>query len=109
MLVFDTAHLFALGAEAKDQIQLFNKYRKYMKYCHLNGNVNGKWTSDSHAPIMSDKSKLNDWEDLSAFIAKLGLICIAEITKFGKTWEDWDDYAKEFGFDIVKYHEQLSI
>ena len=109
MLVFDTAHLYALGAESKDQIILFNKYKKYMKYCHLNGNVNGKLTSDSHAPIMSDKSKIKDWEDLSACIAKLGLICVAEITKYGKDWEEWEDYAKEFGFDIIKFHEQLSI
>ena len=109
MIVFDTAHLYAIGAEAKDQMQLFNKYRKYMKYCHLNGNVNGKLTSDSHAPIMSDKSKLSDWEELSTFIAKLGLICVAEVTKYGKTWEDWKDYAEEFGFNIIKYHEQLSI
>ena len=109
MLVFDTAHLYALGAESKDQIQLFEKYRKWMKYCHLNGNVNSKLTSDSHAPIMSDKSKLKDWQALSAYIAKSGLICIAEITKFGKSWEEWVEYAKQYGFELVKYHDQLSI
>ena len=109
MIVFDTAHLYALGAEAKDQTQLFAKYRKWMKYCHLNGNVNSKLTSDSHAPIMSDKSKLKDWETLSSFISRLGLICVAEVTKYGKTWQEWEDYAKEFSFDLVRYHSQLSI
>lgn len=109
MIVFDTAHLYALGAEAKQQINLFNKYRQFMKYAHLNGNVNNKLSSDSHAPIMSDKSKIKDWEELSIEIGKMGLICVAEITKYGKGWEDWMDYAKEFGFDLVKFHEQLSI
>ena len=109
MIVFDTAHLYALGAEAKQQINLFNKYRQFMKYAHLNGNVNNKLSSDSHAPIMSNKSKIKDWEELSVEIAKMGLICVAEITKFGKEWEEWVDYASEFGFDLVRFHEQLSI
>lgn len=109
MIVFDTAHLYALGAEVKQQINLFTKYRQFMKYAHLNGNVNNKLSSDSHAPIMSDKSKIKDWEELSVEIGKMGLICIAEITKYGKEWEDWVDYANEFGFDLIRFHEQLSI
>jgi len=106
-IVFDTAHLYALGYEAEEQIKLFHKYRQYMKYCHLNGNVNAKYTSDSHAPIMSSKSKIKNWELLSAEIAKMDLICIAEITKFGKQWGEWEDYAKKFKFQLIPYHEQL--
>lgn len=108
-IVFDTAHLYALGAESADQIVLYRKYRQWMKYAHLNGNVNNKLTSDSHAPIMSDKSKLKDWEKLCECLAHLGLICVAEITKFGKEWSEWENFAKRFGFDLVKYHDQLSI
>ena len=106
-IVLDTAHLYALGCEAEHQIKLFHRYRKWMKYCHLNGNVNGKLTSDSHVPIMSSKSKLKNWELLSTEISKMGLICVAEITKFGKDWDEWEDYAKRFGFDLVRFHEQL--
>ena len=107
MIVFDTAHLYALGCEAEEQIRLFHKYKQYMKYCHLNGNVNSKYTSDSHAPIMSTKSKLKNYEQLSAEIAKLNLICVAEITKYGKQWGEWEDYAKKYGFKIIPHHEQL--
>ena len=108
-IVFDTAHLYALGAEVNDQITLFNKYRHYMKYCHLNGNEHGKLTSDSHAPIMSNKSKIKNWEQLSSYLSKQGLICVAEITKYGKEWHEWEEYAKKYNFDLIPFHEQLSI
>ena len=108
-IVFDTAHLFALGCDAKEQIKLFHKYKEYMKYAHLNGNVNGKLQSDSHTPIMNGNSKIKDWKELSTAIAKMGLICVAEVTKFGKDWKDWERYAKEFGFQLVPFHDQYSI
>ena len=108
-IVFDTAHLYALGCEAEDQIKLFRKYRDLMKYAHLNGNVNAKYTSDSHAPIMSSQSKIKNWQALSKFIANQGLICVAEITKFGKEWKEWESYASEYGFELVPFHPQYSI
>lgn len=108
-VVFDTAHLYALGCEVDDQIKLFHKYCELMKYAHLNGNVNAKYTSDSHAPIMSSQSKLKNWEKLSSYIAKLGLICVAEVTKFGKEWKCWEEYASKFGFELVPFHPQYSI
>lgn len=108
MIVLDTAHLYAVGCEVQDQIKLFHKYRQLMKYCHLNGNVNAKFTSDSHAPIMSSKSRMKDWDKLSKCIASMGLICVAEITKYGLEWEEWEKYAKEFGFNLVPYHKQYS-
>lgn len=106
-IVLDTAHLFALGCDADEQIKLFHKYRSLMKYCHLNGDINPKYSSDSHVPIMSSKNKMTDWVKLSAEIAKLGLICVAEITKYGKQWNEWEDYAKRFNFDLIPYHKQL--
>lgn len=108
-LVLDTAHLFALGAEADVQIKLFRKYKGLMKYAHLNGNVNNKLMSDSHTPIMNANSKLHNWQQLCMCISKLGLICVAEITKYGKEWSDWEKFAKEFNFELVPYHEAYSI
>lgn len=108
-LVFDTAHLFAIGCEVKEQIALFHKYRPLMKYAHLNGNVNCKYSSDSHTPIMNSNSKIKQWGDLCSVIGKMGLICVAEITKFGKEWSEWEKFAREFGFQLVPFHEQYSI
>ncbi len=108
-IVLDTAHLFANGCDVEKQLTLFREYREHMKYAHLNGNINRMFTSDSHVPIWHDSNKIKDWELLSSELSKLNLICIAEITKLGRNYDDWEDYALGYGFDIVPFHGALSI
>ena len=108
-IVFDTAHLLANGCTADMQIMLFDKYRKYMKYVHLNGNINGMFTSDSHVPIWHGKSKLVNYENMAKHIASMGLICIAEVTKAGDNYDKWKAFSDEMGFNLVKFHPAYSL
>ena len=106
-IVLDTAHMFANGCEADDMISIVRKFRQYMRYLHLNGNVNYKFTSDSHVPMFSAKNKIKNYEGMSSAIASEGLICVAEVTKEGGEWKDWEDFAEKFGFRLVKFNERF--
>lgn len=107
-IVFDTAHMFSDGCEVDDMIFIMTKFKNLIKYIHLNGNVNYKFTSDSHAPLFTSKNRIKNWEKLSKFCASLNAICIAEITKIGANWENWEKYANDNGFKLVKYNENYS-
>ena len=104
-IVLDTAHLFANGCEANDMIAIVTKFRPYMRYLHLNGNVNYKFTSDSHVPMFSGKNKIKNFDQLCTVIASANLICIAEVTKEGAEWKDWETFANSFGFKLVKFNK----
>lgn len=107
-VVFDTAHLFADGCEVDDMIFIMEKFRGMIKYIHLNGNINGKFTSDSHVPLFSSKNKIKNWEKLSKYCASLNVVCIAEITKMGTDWEKWEEFAGECGFKLVNFNKEYS-
>lgn len=107
-IVFDTAHLFADGCESEDMFYIMNKFRSKIKYVHLNGNINSKYNTDSHVPIFSPKNKMSDWNKVCEFCASLGVVCVAEITKMGSKWEDWEQFANEFGFKLVKQNDKYS-
>lgn len=107
-IVFDTAHLYANGCEVDDMIFIMNKFKYLIKYIHLNGNVNYKFTSDSHTPLFTQKNRIKDWEKLSKYCASLNVICIAEVTKIGAKWDQWEQYAKNNGFNLVKFNENYS-
>ena len=107
-IVIDTAHLYSNGCEADDMIYLIKKFKDKIKYIHLNGNINPKFTSDSHVPIFTKKNRINDWEKLSKFCSSLDVICIAEITKYGVEWKEWEQYANDTGFKLVKFNEKYS-
>lgn len=107
-VVIDTAHLFADGCEVDDMIYIINKFKNKIKYIHLNGNINPKFTSDSHVPLFGSKNKIKNWEKLSKFCASLNIICIAEITKFGTDWKEWEKYAGENGFKLVSFNDKYS-
>lgn len=106
-IVLDTAHMFANGCEADDMIRIVQKFRPFMRYLHLNGNVNYKFTSDSHVPMFSGKNKIKNFEGMCSAIASEGLICVAEVTKEGGEWKDWEDFAERFGFRLVKFNEKF--
>ena len=107
-IVFDTAHMYANGCEVDDMIFIMNKFKNHIKFIHLNGNVNSKFTSDSHTPMFSKNNKIKEWEQLSKFCASLNAICIAEVTKFGAKWESWEEYATNNGFKLVKFNKNYS-
>ena len=106
-IVLDTAHMFANGCEADDMIRIVRKFRPFMRYLHLNGNVNYKFTSDSHVPMFSVKNKIKNFEGMCSAIASEGLICVAEVTKEGGEWKDWEDFAERFEFRLVKFNERF--
>lgn len=108
--VFDTAHMFSNGCIKADQfITLFDKYKQYMKYAHLNGNINPPFKMDNHVPIFDEhNSKIKCWKEICSFIATLNLICIAEITKLGSDWDTWSAFASEYGFKLVKANDDYS-
>lgn len=107
-IVLDTAHLLANGCSAEKQMILFDKYRNHMKYAHLNGNLNGMFTSDSHVPIWHTKSRLVDFQTLSRHVSGLGLICVAEITKAGDNYDRWKQFSDSMGFELVNPHPAFS-
>ena len=107
-LVFDTAHLYSDGCEVDDMIFIIDKFKHLVKYIHLNGNINYKFSSDSHAPLFTGNNRIKNWEKLSKFCASLNVICVAEVTKIGATWEHWEQYAKNNGFKLVKYNDNYS-
>lgn len=108
-IVLDTAHLHAIGCTVENQIELFTHYRGLMKYAHLNGNEKPQFVSDSHVPIWHSRNKIKQSEELSKFIATTGLICIAEVTKEGGSYEKWNEYSAKYGFNLVEYNESYSM
>lgn len=107
-IVFDTAHMYSNGCEVDDMIFIMKKFKNMIKYIHLNGNINCKFTSDSHTPFFTSKNRIKNWEKLSKFCASLNVICIAEITKIGALWENWEKYANDNGFKLVEYNKNYS-
>ena len=107
-VVFDTAHLFADGCSVDDMIFIMKKFKHMIKYIHLNGNINPQFTSDSHTPLFGSKNKIKDWEKLSKFCASLNVVCIAEITKYGTEWKNWETYAENNGFKLVSFNDKYS-
>lgn len=109
-IVPDTAHMFANGCGAiEDFSYIMNKFRPYIRYIHLNGNVNPMFKSDKHCPLFVEGNRIQCWRELSQYCADLGVICVAEITKIGSTWENWKAYAEEFGFELVEFCPKYSI
>ena len=106
-VVFDTAHLFADGCSVDDMIFIMKKFKHMIKYIHLNGNINPQFTSDSHTPLFGSKNKIKDWEKLSKFCASLNVVCIAEITKYGTEWKNWETYAENNGFKLVSFNRSF--
>lgn len=119
MLVPDTAHLWANGCVTYEHFEhVIMGYRELIKYIHLNGNIVDPFKMDTHAPIFDTKynklaCKSTDGCLLSSLVANMcgsmGVICIAEITKYGLSWDEWTKAASEHGFDIVEYNEMFTI
>jgi endonuclease IV len=105
--VFDTAHLFANRYTTKEIINLFEKYET--KYCHLNGNLNPRYHNDKHIAIFNEMNKMPDWKEICKYISETKIICIAEISKQGQKWEEWEQFSKDIGFDLVPYNKAFII
>ena len=107
-IVIDTAHLHANGCDEDDMEYIIMKFKDKIKYIHFNGNINNKFTCDSHTAMFANNNKIKNWQKLSEFCAKLNKICIAEITKTGSEWNEWVNYANEYGFKLVEYNNKYS-
>jgi len=58
--------------------------------------------------IVIDTNRIQQWDKLSRYCAKLGVICITENNKFGAEWDDWKKYAEEYGFKLVEFNDAYS-
>lgn len=107
--VIDTAHLHANGCNVDDMLAIISRYKDRIKYIHFNGNINQMFTSDTHVPMFDSSNKIAEWQKLSTECARLtNIIFIAEVTKIGAHWEDWQKFASQYGFSLVKRSEQYS-
>jgi len=107
-IVIDTAHLYSNGCSVDDMIYIIDKFKGKIKYIHMNGNNKPQYTSDTHAPLFTDANRIQQWDKLSRYCAKLGVICITENNKFGAEWDDWKKYAEEYGFKLVEFNDAYS-
>lgn len=98
-LVMDTAHLHAnhCGGIAGT----IRKYIHRIWYVHLNGNKNMPGKKDYHVPIFHSENKIKQWESVCREIALLKVVCVAEVTHSGKSWEEWTQFASAYGFRVV--------
>lgn len=110
-LVPDTAHLFANGFTKVEHFDwLFENYCDFVKYVHLNGNMCVPFKMDNHVPIFDTEfNKMKFSIELAKKCAKMNLICIAEITKYGSSWENWEQFANECGFKLAEFVETYTI
>jgi len=108
-LVPDTAHLHSNGLDAKDMIELIKKYDDKIKYIHLNGNSVTRFKMDNHTPMFSVNNRIVNHELLSSEVAKMGKICIAEITKETSDWKSWVNYTQKYNFKLVDFNEYYTI
>lgn len=108
-IVFDTAHLYALGLDGNMMIKLMDKYKDYISYIHLNGNMKSMYTSDTHSVIFSDNNKFADTMDsVVKYCSENKFVCVMEITKEKAEWEDYEKFAKEYGFRLVQHHKSFN-
>jgi endonuclease IV len=105
--VFDTAHLFANGYTTEEIINLFKKYDT--KYCHLNGNLRSRYCSDSHTAIFSENNKIPDWKEICLYLSQTKIICIAEMTKENRIWNEWENFCCEKNFKLVDFNKIYSL
>ena len=106
-IVLDTAHLFANGCTENDMVALFDKYHARMKYCHFNGNINPRYSHDSHVP-MFDRENLMTYDLLTKTISKLKIICVAEVTKNNANWKNWETFAAKYRLHLVEFNDAAS-
>lgn len=111
MIVPDTAHLWANGCTEYSHFEhVLLGYIDYIKYIHMNGNICIPFKMDTHAPIFDETyNKIKCNIDIATLCARMGVICIAEITKYGLQWNEWTECASAYGFDIVEYNEAYTI
>ena len=119
MLVPDTAHLWANGCVKFEHFEhVLLGYSQYIKYIHLNGNLVDPFKMDTHTPIFDSKyNKLSNVTGhngtlsiaVAEMCAQMGVICIAEITKYGLSWDEWTKSASDHGFDIVEFNDMYTI
>jgi endonuclease IV len=100
-IVFDTAHLHSIGLSAAAMIILIEKYKRFVKYIHLNGNCKPMRARDMHVPIFSDNNLIADWEALVSYLVAGNYICIAESGNIGASYAEWRAFAQTYEFTIL--------
>ena len=118
-LCIDTAHVFANGVDCKEMVDLFEtsivyneQSHKLIDFCgiiHLNGNMNPMYKSDIHCPIFDKQNKMTNIDILMTYLADKNKILIAENTKQHADYNEWERFAKQYGINIVPYHEQAQL
>ena len=108
-IVIDTAHLHANGLSTDEMIRLMDKWKKYIKYVHFNGNDNGIFTRDLHVPMYMERNKLKDTDKLASYLAKNNLIGIAEDSTIKGDYDQWKQYCDSHDLKLVKYSDIYSI
>lgn len=109
-MVPDTAHMFANGCGTKEDFEFFlQKYEPWIEYIHMNGNCNYMYKTDVHCPIFKHENKMSCWKDVAELCSKMNKICIVEDTKRGASWNEWQEFANEFGFKLVEFNDALAL
>ncbi len=108
-IVFDTAHLHALGLDGNSMCELIDHYLKYVSYIHLNGNMNSMFTSDKHAIIFSNANKfVNSIDPIVRYCSEHKLVCVMEITQERTKYENYKIFANRYGFRLVNDYSDFS-
>ena len=108
-IVFDTAHLHALGLDGNSMCKLIDHYLKYVSYIHLNGNMNSMFTSDKHAIIFSNANKfVNSIDPIVRYCSEHKLVCVMEITQERTKYENYKIFANRYGFRLVNDYSDFS-
>lgn len=111
MIVPDTAHLWSDGCVNANQYKyILNRYRNFIKYIHLNGNLSIPFKMDTHTPIFDTTwNKMKCSQEIVDIVAKMNVICVAEVTKYGMDWNYWVENAKRSGLKLVKENYKYTI
>ena len=108
-IVFDTAHLHALGLDGNSMCELIDHYLMYVSYIHLNGNMNSMFTSDKHAIIFSNANKfVNSIDPIVRYCSEHKLVCVMEITQERTKYENYKIFANRYGFRLVNDYSDFS-
>lgn len=108
-IVFDTAHLHALGLDGNDMCKIIDPYLNYCQYVHLNGNMNSMFSSDKHAIIFSNLNKfIKTIDPIVKYCFEHKLICVMEITQERTKYDNYKIFAKKYGFRLVNDYPDFS-
>ena len=105
-IVIDTAHLHANGLNVDEMIELFDEYKDFYDFIHLNGNKREKFLSDIHVPINHDENKIQNVDKLLKYLSTMNKISVSECGVLN--WDYWEKLSEKYKFKLVKYDENYN-